>query len=186
MWPRLCVSQKAYFRSVISEHHYTPSPRLVFCEPKKITALLRLFFSFSFFFFIAPALLIPNTTSAVGACYIFTGNSGERQRQTWIAEVTRRERTHECLLCMGVRSAANNQRTDMSSIASDYTCCQENHPGHYEDGVGEGGIYTLPPLHWLACNELEPGMSSEMNMWTFSLAGVLFTTSAVVGFLFFF
>lgn len=51
MWPRLCVSQKAYFRAVILEHHYTPFPRLVFPEPKKITVLLRLFF---FFFFSSP------------------------------------------------------------------------------------------------------------------------------------
>lgn len=42
---------------------------------------------------IVPASLIPNTTSSVCTCYIFTGNSGERQRQTWIVGVTCSERS---------------------------------------------------------------------------------------------
>lgn len=84
------------------EHHYTLHLILVFRSLNDVVLLLL---------FIVPESL--NMTSAVAACYTFTGNSGERQWQTWIAEVTCRERereSHECLLCMGVPSATNNQK----------------------------------------------------------------------------
>lgn len=99
MWPYHCVSQKLTFPLLFGASLH------IFSYPCALslrdTVLLWLF--------IVPALLIPNTTSAVCTCYIFAGNSSERQRKTWIVKMTCRE-THECVLCMGVQSAANNQK----------------------------------------------------------------------------
>lgn len=60
--------------------------------------------------FIVPASLIPNTTSSVCTCYIFAGNSSERQRQTWIVEMTR----SQSLLCKGCE-AYRKQRCQMQA-----------------------------------------------------------------------
>lgn len=80
MWPQLSVSQKLTFTLLFGASlHIVSYPRVLSLRDTVLLWLL-------------PALLIPTTTSAVGACYIFTGNSGERQRQTWIVEMTCRER----------------------------------------------------------------------------------------------
>lgn len=89
MWPQLCVSPKlAFTRLFRASLHIVSYPR--FRSLNDIVLLLL---------FIVPKCLIPNVTLAVCACYTFTGNSGERQWQTWIAEVTCRERERAMSVC---------------------------------------------------------------------------------------
>lgn len=92
MTAALCES-KAYFHPVIWS---IITQRLVALSWNlKDIALLWLF--------IVPASLIPNTTSSVCTCYIFTGNSSERQRQTWIVEMTRSQRYATVCFARGAR-----------------------------------------------------------------------------------
>lgn len=103
MTAALCES-KAYFHpviwSIITQRLFALSS-----NPKDIVLL---------WLFIVPASLIPNTTSSVCTCYIFTGNSSERQRQTWAVEMTRSQRFASVCFARGCE-AYRKQRCKMQA-----------------------------------------------------------------------
>lgn len=103
-------------------------------------------------------MLIPDTTSAVCACYIFTGNSDERQRQTQIAEVTCRERptsvcfAWECELLQITRNQCelNCQWLHLLSSESSRALGRRWKNPHKPRTSSHSSSYT--DLHVISCN----------------------------------
>lgn len=117
--------------------------------------------------FLFPVLLIPNTISAGCAVFIFTGNSSERDRQTWIVEMTCRERPMSVCFAWECE-VLQITRNHVSSIASDCTCCQENRSGHYEDDEKNTTsnaymLFRYIKLHVISCNLTSPDL--KIWMW---------------------